>query len=80
MENITLSAYSFDLKGTFMYIEEALINNCLRVSKVSWTFRIPTVYNFVVIYFWNLQFLKKLAYFLTVSIVFSVYKENFTAK
>ena len=29
-----------------MQIEKALINNHLRVTKVSWTFRIPTVYDF----------------------------------
>ena len=45
----------------------------------SWKFRIPTIYNFGVIYPWNLLFSYKAAYFLTVSIVFSVYKQNFTA-
>ena len=33
------------LKGTVMQIENALINNRLRVSKVSWKSRIPTIYN-----------------------------------
>ena len=37
-------------KGAVMQIEKALINDCLRVSKVSGKFRIPTVYNFAVIY------------------------------
>ena len=37
-------------KGTAMQIEKALINERLRVSKVSWKFRIPTIYDFVVIY------------------------------
>ena len=31
-------------------IEKALINDCLRISKVSWTFHIPNIYNFAVIY------------------------------
>ena len=37
-------------KGTVMQIEKALINNRLRVSKVSGKFRIPTIDNFAVIY------------------------------
>ena len=28
-----------------MQIEKALKNDCLHVSKISWKFRIPTVYN-----------------------------------
>ena len=63
-----------------MQIEKALTNDRLRVSEVSWKFRIPTIYNFAVIYSWNLLFCWKVAYFLTVSIVFSVYKQNFTAQ
>ena len=39
-----------------MQIEKALINDLLRVSKVSWKFRIPSIYNFAVIYPWNLLF------------------------
>ena len=35
---------------------------------------------FAVIYPWNLLFFKKVAHFLTVSIVFSVYKQNFAAQ
>ena len=42
------------LEGTVMQIEKVLINDRLRVSKVSWKFRIPTIYNFAVIYSWNL--------------------------
>ena len=38
------------LKGTVIQIEKALINDRLRVSKVPWEFRIPTIYNFAVIY------------------------------
>ena len=53
-----------------------LINDRLRVSKISWKIRIRTIYNFAVIYLWNLLFLKKVAYFLTVSIVFSFIKET----
>ena len=36
-----------------MQIEKGLINDRLGVSKVRWTFRIPTIYNFAVIYLWN---------------------------
>ena len=43
-------------KGTLMKIEKALINDCLRVLKVSWKFHIPAIHSFVVIYLWNLQF------------------------
>ena len=38
------------LKGTVMQTEKALMNVRLYVSKVSWKFRIPTMYNFAVIY------------------------------
>ena len=62
-----------------MEIEKALIKNRLRVSKIPWKFRIPAAYDFAVIYPWNLLFSQKVAYFLTVSVVFSVYKQNFTA-
>ena len=48
-----------------MEIEKALINDRLRVSKVSWKFGIPTICNFAVIYPWNLLFSLKVAYFLT---------------
>ena len=58
--------YVWLLKYTIMQIERALINDRLRVSEVSWKFHIPTIY--------------KLAYLLTVSIVFSVYKQNFTVQ
>ena len=57
-----------------MQTEKTLINHGLSVSKESWKFHIPTIYNFAVIYLWNLVFSQKIAYFLTVSIVFSVYK------
>ena len=63
-----------------MHIEKALINDCLHVLKISWEFHIPTIYNFPVFYPWNLLFSSKVAYFLTVSIVFSVYKKNFMAQ
>ena len=52
-----------------MQFEKRLINGLLRVSKVSWKFRIPTIYNFSVI-----------LPFFTISIVFSVCKQNFTAQ
>ena len=57
------------IKGTIMQIEKALINDRLSVLKVSWKLFIPTIYNFIVT-----------VYNLTVSIVFSVYKQNFTAQ
>ena len=44
------------LKGTVMQIEKLLINDCLRVSKLSWKFRIQTIYNISVNYPWNLLF------------------------
>ena len=37
-------------KGTVMQIEKTLINDHLRVSKVSWKFHILAIYNFVIIY------------------------------
>ena len=43
-------------KDKVMQIERALINDHLRVPKVSWRFRIPAIYNFAVIYPWNLMF------------------------
>ena len=67
------------VNGTAMQIQKALINDRLRFTKVSWKFRIPTVYNFAVTYPWNLLFPENVAYFLTVSIVFSVNKQNFKA-
>ena len=67
-------------KSTVMQIEKALINERLHVSKVFRKFTILVTYNFAVIYPWNLLFSLKIAYFLTVSIVFSVYKQNFTAQ
>ena len=48
--------FKHSLKGMVMQIEKALINDRLRVSKVYWKFRIPTIYNFTVIYPWNLLF------------------------
>ena len=42
-----------DSKGTVMQIEKAQINDRLRVSKVSWNFRIPVILNLTVIYPWN---------------------------
>ena len=37
------------LKGTVMQIKKAMANDGLRVSKVAWKIRIPTIYNFAVI-------------------------------
>ena len=52
-------AYSKNQYLQFFTIEKALVNDRLSVSKVSWKFRFPAIYNFVVIYPWNLLFLKK---------------------
>ena len=62
------------IKGTVMQIEKALINDRLNVSRVSWKFHIPTIYNFAAIFTWNVLFSLKKAYLLTVFIVFSLYK------
>ena len=40
----------YKFKGTAMEIKKALINDSLRVSKVSWKFHIPTIYTVTVIY------------------------------
>ena len=50
------SSDDFDIKGTVMQIEKALINDRLYVSRTSSKFRIPTIYYFGVIYPWNLLF------------------------
>ena len=52
----TVAMLNKKIKGTAMQIEKALINNRLCVSKVSWKFRILTIYNFAVIYPLNLLF------------------------
>ena len=57
-----------------MEIEKALINDRLCVSKVSWKFGIPTIYNSAVICLWNLAIFVKSSLLLTVCIVFSVFK------
>ena len=51
-----------------MQIKKALINDRLLISTVFEKFRIPTSYNFAVIYPRNLQFSQKVAYFLAVLI------------
>ena len=58
------------VKGAVMLTEKALIYHRLSVSKVSSKICIPSIYNFAVIYPWNLLFSKKVVYFLTVSLVF----------
>ena len=63
-------------KGIVMQIEKALINDRLRVTKVSLKFPIPTIYKFEVICAWNVLCSKKVAFFLTVSIVFPVYDKT----
>ena len=42
-------SFFIELKGTVIQIEKVLINDCLRVSKVSWKFHISTIFNFAVI-------------------------------
>ena len=42
------ASFKIAFKDTVMQIEIALINDRLRISKVSWKFRIPTIYNFAV--------------------------------
>ena len=71
VDNSDTRTTSVFLKVTVRQIEKPLINDCLRVSKISWKFCIPTIYNFAVIYPWNLLFFEKVPYILTVSIVFS---------
>ena len=44
------------IKGTVMQIEKVLKNDSLRLSKVYCKFRIPAIYDFEVIYPWNLLF------------------------
>ena len=56
---ICLLYFVLGFKGGVMQIEKALINDRLRVSKVSWKFRIPTIYNFAGIHPWSLLFLKR---------------------
>ena len=63
-------------EGTAMQIEKALTIDRLHVSKVSWKFYMPTIYNFVVICPWNLLFSYKIAYFLIILIVFLVFVET----
>ena len=67
-------------KGTVMQIDNTLIHDRLRVSKVSRKFHISSTYNFAVVLHVEFVILKKVAYFLTVSVVFSVYKQSFTAQ
>ena len=54
--NMNFQVASGDLKGIAMQNEKALTKDRLRVSKVSWKYRIPTIHNFAVIYPQNLLF------------------------
>ena len=63
-----------------MQVEKVLIDDRISVSKVSWKFRIPIIYNFPVIYPWDLLFSEKVVELLNVSIVFTLDKQNFTAQ
>ena len=63
-----------------MEVEEALINDRLYVSKESSKFCISAIYNFATVYMLNFLFSWKVFYFWIVCIVFSVYKQNFTAQ
>ena len=49
----------FHWVSTVMQIEKSLINDPLRASKVSWIFQVSAIYNFAVIFPWNLLFLRK---------------------
>ena len=60
-----------------MQTENTVINDRLRASKVSRKFHIPTINNFAVICPLNLLLSEKAAYFLTISIVFFIYKQSF---
>ena len=48
--------FSWNIKGTVMQIEKALINEYLRVSKAFLKFGVQTIYNFALIYPRNLLF------------------------
>ena len=58
---------------TVMQFKKQLINDRLRVSDISSKFRILTTYYYAVIFSWNLKFSEKIAFFLTVTIVFFVF-------
>ena len=45
-----LSFVIVNFKGTVTQIEKTLINERLSILKVFWKFRVPTIYNFAVIY------------------------------
>ena len=73
------NAHKCRIKGTVMQFEKALINDRLRASKVSWNSHFNCLWfcsNLPV----KFAIFKKVAYCLTVSIVFPVYKQNFTAQ
>ena len=53
---VTAQTRKFAFKSIVMQTEKTLINDPLRVSKISWKFRIPIAYNFAVIDPWNLLF------------------------
>ena len=63
-----------------MQIEKSQISDRLLISKVSWKFWLLTIYNFAVIYPWNLLFSRKVAYFVTISIFFADYEQNITTQ
>ena len=44
------------IKDAVIRTEKALLNDRLRVSKVSWKFHVSTIYNYALIYSWNLLF------------------------
>ena len=45
-----LDQFPFRIKSPVMQFEKPLINDRLRVSKLSGKIRVPTIYNFAVIY------------------------------
>ena len=44
------------IKSTVMQIEKLLIKYRFHISKVSWNFHIPAIFNFAEIYLWNFLF------------------------
>ena len=66
---LTPFCYYF-VRGTFMQIEQELVNNRLHVSKVSWKSRIPNIYNFTVLLPRNFPKFLKVAYYFLLPFLF----------
>ena len=63
-----------------MQIEKTMINDGLPVSTESSKFVFSTIDNLTLTFPWSLLFFKKVTYFLTISIIFSVYNQNVPAQ